>query len=61
MLYIEIFPIVQDSSHSRFMVESYVSCKLIYPVDHHGMSGCPINPYYSKCVGLAMCGLSRRF
>jgi hypothetical protein len=60
ILHTETFPMVQESPQSEFVYESYASRKLTYHVNHHGTSGCHVNPHYSKRVELAMWGLSRR-
>jgi hypothetical protein len=54
ILHTETFPLVQESPQLEFVCESYASRKLTYRVNHHGTSGCHVNPRYSKCVELAM-------
>ena len=46
---------------TEFICEIYTSHKLTYHVYHNGMSGCHVNSYYSKHVGLDTCGISRIF
>jgi hypothetical protein len=44
ILHIDTFPMVQESPQSKFICESYASHKLTYHIDHHGASGCHVNP-----------------
>jgi hypothetical protein len=53
ILHTDTFPTVQESPQSEFVCESYAFHKLTYHIDHHGESGCHVNPHYLN-VGLAM-------
>ena len=49
------------SPQSKFSCESYASCKLTYPIDHHDAEWTPCQLKLITHVELVLRGISRRY